>query len=99
MTGRVPVLRENNVLEVRGDLVNRRDHSVTFGNSKRSAGAKIVLDVDDNQNVACVSSQLIHLPGVYVIFSWRISNALDRPQSGQQSFVIVFGVDSNCTAV
>jgi hypothetical protein len=47
MIGRMPILRENDVLETRRDATNGRDNLVAARNCERTAGAKIILHVDD----------------------------------------------------
>ncbi len=49
--GRMPVLRENDVLEQRRDAMDGRNHLVSQGNGKRAAGAKVVLHIGDDENV------------------------------------------------
>jgi hypothetical protein len=47
----MPILCENNVLELRRDPIDDSDHGVPIGHSQRAAGTKIVLYVDDDQDV------------------------------------------------
>jgi hypothetical protein len=54
MIGRVPVLRQNDVLKSRRDTMDGRDYLIAAGNGERAAGAKIVLHVDDEENVVRV---------------------------------------------
>ena len=49
--GRMPVLDENDVLEQRRDAMDGRNHLVSAGNGKRATGAKVVLDIGDDENV------------------------------------------------
>jgi len=51
MIGRVPVLSENDVLEARRGAMDGLDDFVSAGNGERSAGTKIILHVDDEENV------------------------------------------------
>ena len=52
VAGRVPVLREDDVLEAPRDAVDRRDHGIAVGYGQRAAGAEIVLHIGDEQDVA-----------------------------------------------
>jgi len=49
--GRMPVLSQNDVLKSRRDAMDGRDYLVAARNSKRAAGTKIILHVDDEENV------------------------------------------------
>jgi hypothetical protein len=49
--GGVPVLGEDDVFEVRRDLMNDRDDGISARNGELPAGAEVVLDVDDEKNV------------------------------------------------
>ena len=51
MPGSVPVLGENDVLEVRRDVMDDRDDFVAAGHGQCPAGTEIVLNVDDEENV------------------------------------------------
>ncbi len=51
VVGGVPVLREDDVLETRRDGMDDRNDGVAVGNGKRTAGAEIILHVDDDENV------------------------------------------------
>jgi hypothetical protein len=47
----VPVLGEDDVGKERRDAMDRFDDRIAFGNGERAAGAEVVLDVDDYENV------------------------------------------------
>ena len=51
MIGRMPVLSKNDVLESRRDAMDGRDDLVAAGNGERAAGAKIILHVDNEEDV------------------------------------------------
>ncbi len=51
MVGWVPVLGEDDVLEVRGESVDDGDDCVSIGNGEPPAGAEVALDVDEEQKV------------------------------------------------
>ena len=48
---RMPVLREDDVLKQRRDAMDGLDNGIAIGNGKRTAGAEVVLHVDDDQNI------------------------------------------------
>jgi hypothetical protein len=45
----VPILRENNMLELLNQFVDRTDHVLAIGHGQSSAGTEIVLDVHYDQ--------------------------------------------------
>ena len=49
MVGRVPVLRQDDVLEVVDELVDDGHDLVAACNAKRAAGTEIVLQIDNDQ--------------------------------------------------
>ena len=49
--GAVPVLGEDDVLELRSDAVNDGDHGIAVRHGQSAAGAEIVLHVDDEEDV------------------------------------------------
>ncbi len=51
MVGGVPVLGEDDVLEVLRGAVDRVDDGIAVGNGERPAGAEVVLHVDDEEDV------------------------------------------------
>ncbi|GAA2838402.1 hypothetical protein GCM10010836_34840 [Aminobacter aminovorans] len=51
MAGRVPILGQKHVLAIADEVVNQRDDLVTAVHGKRTAGAKVVLKVDDNKRI------------------------------------------------
>ena len=63
MIGRVPVLRENDMLELTRDMLNGRDHLVARGNGQRATGAEIALHVDDEKNIVLIDSHRNFLSG------------------------------------
>ncbi len=46
---RMPVLRQDDLVEVQRDAVDRRDHLVPARHRQRAAGQEVILDVDDQQ--------------------------------------------------
>jgi len=48
----VPVLSEDDVVELSAERVDKRDDLVAVLNRERSAGAEVVLDVDDQKRIA-----------------------------------------------
>ena len=50
MSRRVPVLRQQDVVEARRDAVDDRDDLVAALDGERAAGQKVVLDVDDEKD-------------------------------------------------
>ena len=50
MTRRMPILREDHVLEAFGQRVDRRDHGIAVRHGERPAGEEVVLDVDDDED-------------------------------------------------
>jgi hypothetical protein len=63
MIRRVPVLGKNDVLKTRRDTMDGRDHLVAAGNGERATWTKIVLHVDDEENVVLIDSHLDSLSG------------------------------------
>ena len=51
MAGRMPVLRQHEMLEILGQRVDQRHHLVAARNGKRAARAEIVLHIDDDQRL------------------------------------------------
>jgi hypothetical protein len=51
VSGGVPILREHNVLEPWRDVEDRVDDGIAISDSQRAAGTKVVLYVDDYQDV------------------------------------------------
>src|SRR5439155_13584465 len=51
MARRMPVLRQDDVLEALGERIHERHHLVAFLHREPAAGAKVVLYVDDDQGV------------------------------------------------
>lgn len=52
MAGGVPVLREDDVVEAWRDAMDERNDGVALGHGQGAAGAEIVLDIGDDQEVA-----------------------------------------------
>ena len=57
VAGWVPVLRQHHAVESRGEAVDDRHDLVAARNGKRAAGAKIVLHVDDDEDVVAVDDR------------------------------------------
>jgi len=51
MSERMPVLGQDHDTELPGQTIDQRHHGVSIRHRKRSAGAKIILNVDDDQRV------------------------------------------------
>ena len=49
---RVPVLGQNNMIELFREAVDYRDNLVTLRNLQRASRTKVVLDIDDQKKVA-----------------------------------------------
>jgi K+/H+ antiporter YhaU regulatory subunit KhtT len=47
----VPILREDDVLKPFYQVINDGDNFVSIGDGKRTARTKVVLDIDDEENV------------------------------------------------
>jgi hypothetical protein len=52
VAARVPVLRENDVLESLAETVDERDDLIPSVYCERAAGAEVVLDIDHQQDVS-----------------------------------------------
>ena len=52
MAGRMPVLRQHHVAEAAGEAIDVGDDLVALGNGELSAWTEVVLDVDNEQDVA-----------------------------------------------
>ncbi len=52
MSRRMPVLGQDDIGELSGEPVDRRDDRVAVRHRERPAGTEIVLHIDDHQNVA-----------------------------------------------
>src|SRR5208337_3808693 len=61
--GWMPILGEDDVPKARRYAHDRRNHLVAAGHRQRSAGTKIVLHVDDDQNVAGFDAHGLSIPG------------------------------------
>jgi len=51
MAARVPVLREHDILEARGEAVHHRHDFVAARHGEHATGTEIVLDVDHDQAI------------------------------------------------
>jgi hypothetical protein len=79
MPARVPVLCHNDMRKALGEPVDDRHHLPTMWDLERAAGAKIILDVDHQKDIAVADRQIC---GHDRLLSLRVSaNAL--PQTGQ----------------
>ena len=47
----MPVLGQHDVVKAFGEAVDDRNHGIAVGNRKRSAGAEIVLHIDNKQQI------------------------------------------------
>ena len=57
MAGRVPILRQDHVLEPRRKPIDQRHHLMAVRHREAAVGAEIVLDIDDQQNIAVADSR------------------------------------------
>jgi hypothetical protein len=48
----MPILRQHHVSEARGDAIDDRDDFIAARNGKFAARAEVILDIDDQQDVA-----------------------------------------------
>jgi hypothetical protein len=92
VVGRVPVLREDDVFEQWRDAMDGLDHGITIANGKRSAGAEVVLHVDDDENVVAVEPHLFsraeNVTGTFILSKWNPLNrrVATRERSGEKHF-------------
>ena len=54
MACRVPILGQDHVIKAFGNAINDRHHRIAVGNRKCSAGAEIVLHVNNKQQIIVV---------------------------------------------
>src|SRR5215469_5550452 len=52
MSGRMPILREDDVAEMPGEVIDERHHLIATRHGQGAVGAEIVLYVDDDESVA-----------------------------------------------
>jgi hypothetical protein len=52
---RMPILREHNVLKLRRNTVDGSNHFIATGDCQGATGAKIILHIDDEENVARIN--------------------------------------------
>ena len=62
----MPVLRKYDVLKVRSNPVDRVDYRVSIGNGKRAAGAEIVLNIGDDENVMLINPHRVSLAEAFI---------------------------------
>ena len=60
MSARVPVLGEHDVLKAGRDAMDGGDDGIAIGDGERAAGAEIVLNIDDDEQI--VSGDLHESP-------------------------------------
>ncbi len=51
MTGRVPVLRQNDVFAFLDQSINGGQNFIAMRDSQRAAGAEVILNIDDNKGM------------------------------------------------
>jgi hypothetical protein len=56
---RVPILRKGDVLKNHGEAIDERDDRVALGDRQRAARHEIVLQVDEEEDVACAGLQTV----------------------------------------
>jgi hypothetical protein len=72
MSGRMPILRQDDVRETSAKPINDRYNFIAARYAKRTVRTKIVLDVDDYQSITvadCVSCNQFCLPSMWSLFS------------------------------
>src|SRR5262249_20246482 len=52
VAGRVPILRQHHVVEARGDAIDDRHDFIAARNGKFATRTEVILDIDDQQDVA-----------------------------------------------
>ena len=58
MPARMPVLRQDNMFEAPGKPVDWRNDFAATRHGKKAAGAEIVLDVDDNNDIVGIDREV-----------------------------------------
>ena len=51
MASRMPILGQGHMVEAFDEAIDDRHHAISVGDRKRSAGAKIILHVDNQQQI------------------------------------------------
>ncbi len=64
----MPILGQRDVVEAFGETIDDRYHGIAVGNRKRSAGAKIVLHIDYQQQIIVAGPDL-HSGPVFALIS------------------------------
>ena len=59
MASRMPVLGQSNMVKAFDETIDDRHHAVAVSNRKRSAGTKIILHVDNQQQI--IMGKYLHL--------------------------------------
>jgi hypothetical protein len=67
IAGRMPILGQRDMVEAFGEAIDDRHHGITVGNSKRAAGAEIVLHVDNQQQIVVAGPDLQFGPTPWLI--------------------------------
>src|SRR5207302_8710825 len=79
MAARVPVLGQDDMRETLGETVDRRHDLVALRHRQRAAGQKIVLQVDDQQNIPGAKRRSAHPAGPsYIRNNWPKPGTLSR---------------------
>ena len=55
----VPILSQDHMGKVRGQAVDERDHRIAIGYGQAAAGTKIVLNIDQQQDIRCLEAKLV----------------------------------------
>ena len=76
---RVPVLRKQNVPKPRSDLLNHRNHFIAVRNCKRAARTKVILYINDEQDIRVTNLHLESFQLGLPNRSWRtgLANTYD----------------------
>ena len=92
MVESVPVLGEDDVLEMLRGAVDGVDDGIAVGNGERAAGAEVVLHVDDQEDVGGSDLHLFSIQNISVIGSHEelettavIYGALRHPKNMKSS--------------
>jgi hypothetical protein len=68
MVGWMPILGKHDVVEPLGETIDRRNNFVTARHRQTSPRAEVILNVDDDQDVALAHGNLLAHPGLSLLF-------------------------------
>ena len=60
MAGRMPILRQDHVLERAGNAIDEGNGFIGSRNGERASSAKVILDVDDEQDIGFADFNIVH---------------------------------------